>query len=145
MTAMPATNRMGVRNDDPRKLRELLARSAAMASEHGVASVLVGLGAEEGDLLFPDFVDFVESELRVEDGLFRMTRERALVVLSDVGLETAREVLERLLLGFAERASLAEPPRYVLRCLGVESGTRELAVKDVLPALFAPPEEDVAH
>jgi hypothetical protein len=138
MTAMPLSDGMGSRNDDPRKLRELLSRSAALASEHSVGSVLVGMAAEEGDVHFPDFVDFVESELRVEDRMFRMTRERAVLCLADIGTETAREVLARLLRGFTEQASHAESPRYQLHFLGVEPGTRVLAVKDVLPALFAP-------
>jgi hypothetical protein len=144
MTAMPATGGMGSRNDDLRKLRELLARSAMLASEHHVPSVLVGMAAEEGDLLFPDFVDFVESELRVEDGLFRLTRERAVLCLSDVAVATARDVLERLLRGFAEQGSHAAPPRYALRYLGVDPGTLALPVKDVLPTLFPSPDEQPA-
>ena len=40
--------------DDPRKLRELLARSESLASDHGLPSVIMGLAGHEGDLLLPD-------------------------------------------------------------------------------------------
>ena len=44
-------------NDDPRKLRSLLERASALASEYKVTSVMVGLASERGDLRFPDFID----------------------------------------------------------------------------------------
>lgn len=145
MAAMAVTDDTGSRNDDPRKLRDLLERTATLARDHGLPSALVGVAAPEGEALFPDFVDFLESELRVEDGLFRMTRERAVVCLADVDVDRAREVMERLQLGFAEQTARLEPPHYALRYVGVDPGTRSLPVKDVLPALFAPLDCDAPH
>ena len=59
----------GSQYDDPRKLRELLDKAASLASDHALTSVVVGLGGREGDLMFPELVDFVESALRVDDGV----------------------------------------------------------------------------
>ena len=68
-------------NDDPLKLISLLARVSELASEHSVPSVLAGLCCETGNLEFPGFIDYLESTLRVEDAIFRMTRERSVVQL----------------------------------------------------------------
>jgi hypothetical protein len=123
--------------DDPRRLRDILARTQALAAEHAVPSVVVGFAAREGDRLFPDFVAFVESELRVEDSVFRLTRERALLFLADVGQEQARAVVDRLLAGFQrEFPALAALP-FQVRLFEVAPGGEELSVKQVLPAIFA--------
>jgi hypothetical protein len=135
MDAMP---RSPTSADDPRRLREVLARAQSLAAEHAVPTVVVGFAAPEGDRLFPDFVAFVESELRVEDAVFRLTRERALLFLTDVAAEQARAVVERLLAGFEGEFPAVAGARIAVRYLDVEPGTAELSVKRVLPALFAP-------
>ena len=90
----PMTGQM---NDDPRRLRSLLDRARDLAREHAVPSVMLGLTARTGDLNFPEFVAFLQSALRVEDAIFRMTRERAVVHLADLELEKAREVAQEQL------------------------------------------------
>lgn len=134
-------------SDDPLRLREVLARTAMLASEHRVPSVIVGFAAGEGDRLFPDFVAFVESELRVEDSVFRLTRDRALLFLTDVEPEQSRAIVERLIAGFrrefptAAHAQGADDlgwPRLRVRYYEVPRGTLDLTVKQVLPAIFAP-------
>ena len=64
----------GDRNDDPRKLTRMIARVSDLAESHSVSSVVVGIAAPEGDLLFPEYLNYLESALRVEDQIFRMTR-----------------------------------------------------------------------
>jgi hypothetical protein len=123
--------------DDPRRLRDVLARTRALASEHAVSSVVVGFAAEEGSLLFPDFLVFLESELRVEDQIFRLTRERALAVLRDVGIDAARSVVERLCESFEREFPTSDRLPVTIRYLEVPPGTSELSVKQVLPAVFA--------
>lgn len=133
-------------SDDPLRLREVLARTATLASEHRVPSVIVGFAAGEGDRLFPDFVAFVESELRVEDSVFRLTRDRALLFLTDVDLAQARAVVERLVAGFQREfpmaprmpSGLVGGPTIRIRYYDVPRGTLDLTVKQVLPAIFAP-------
>lgn len=130
---------MPISSDDPRKLREVLARTQLLAAEHDVRSVVVGFAAREGSLLFPDFLAFLESELRVEDQIFRLTRERALLFLRDVGTEQARAVVERLRESFEREFPSPEPMRIAIRYLEVPPGSRELSVKRVLPAVFGAP------
>ncbi len=125
-------------SDDPFRLRDFLARAATLASGHDVASVLVGLAAADGDRLFPDLVSFIESELRVEDAVFRLTRDRALLILADVAPEQARSVVERLVHGFQREFPAADAPGVRIRYFDVAPGTVELSVKQVLPELFAP-------
>jgi hypothetical protein len=126
-------------NDDPRRLRELLGRAARLASSHDVGSVVVGVAGRDGDVLFPEVVDFIESALRVDDAIFRMTRERAVLMLVDVDRSEAEEIVGRLLGGFRERFAVACDPDLSLAYFEVRPGTAELTVKQVLPALFAPP------
>lgn len=125
-------------NDDPRKLSALVARVCELASEHEIPSVLAGLAAEEGDLVFPEYVHFLRSALRVEDGIFRMTRERAVVHLADVDPRRAEEVLERLAGDFCEEFPALRRPNFQLRMLEVKAGAGEVRVKDVLTHIFAP-------
>ena len=40
-------------NDDPRKLSAMIARVSELADTHSVSSVVVGVAADEGNLLFP--------------------------------------------------------------------------------------------
>lgn len=131
--------------DDPRKLRSLIDRAAELASEHAIPSVVVGLGAREGDLQFPEFVEFVESALRVEDGIFRMTRERAVLHLADVESVRAREIVDRLLEDFGERFSSVEIPRFAVRLFEVQPGGGGISVREVLTEIFAPGEAPLLH
>jgi len=125
-------------NDDPRKLRGLIERAGELARCHSVSSVMVGLAAPEGDLLFPEFVDFLRSALRVEDAIFRMTRERAVLHLADIDREQAREVLDRLLADYAEEFPSSSPPVFEMRVYDVTpGGAEQLSVKAVLKVIFA--------
>jgi len=126
-------------NDDPRRLRSLLTRASELASEHSVPSVLVGLKAQRGDLSFPDFIDYLKAVLRVEDAIFRMTRERVVVHLADVDGNQTREVLERLIADFNDQYPSMEDADFDVRCVEVKPGLVELSVKDVLTELFTPP------
>ena len=103
------------RNHDPLRLRELLGRAESLASQHALSSVVVGMAGLEGDLIFPEIVDYVESALRVDDAIFRLTRERAVLVLADVDRRRAEEIVGRLLSGFCEQYAQtvgpADPPR----------------------------------
>ena len=126
----------GDRNDDPRKLTQMLMRVSDLAESHSVHSVVVGIAAPEGDLLFPDYVNYLESALRVEDQIFRMTRERAVLYLSDVDATCAAEVLVRLFSEFCEEFPSAQSPEFEQRMLEVRPGTGELSVKDVLTSVF---------
>lgn len=125
-------------SDDPLRLRDVLARVATLASEHRVPSVIVGFAASEGDRLFPEFVAYVESELRVEDSVFRLTRDRALLLLADLAPDAARAVVERLLAGFQREFPAAGGPLIRIRYFEVPRGTLDLTVKQLLPELFAP-------
>ena len=128
----------GESNDDPRKLSAMIARASELATEHAVSSVLAGLAAEEGDLAFPEYVHYLQSALRVEDRIFRMTRERAVVLLADVDPARAQEVLERLAVEFAEEFPAMRRPNFSLRLLEVKPGAADVRVKDVLTRIFAP-------
>ena len=123
-------------SDDPRRLRDLLARSRELADRHTVPSVVAGLSAREGDLLVPEVIDFVESALRVEDAVFRMTRERAVLFLTDVDRDQAQRILTRVLGDFRERFPAAGGPEIELGFFEVLPETRGLGLKEVLPAVF---------
>ncbi len=125
-------------NDDPRKLSALIARVSELAGQHDVSSVVAGLAAEEGDLVFPEYIHFLQSALRVEDGIFRMTRERAVIHLADVDARRAEEVLERLAGDFCQEFPAMRRPTFQLRMLEVKPGSSEVRVKDVLTRVFAP-------
>lgn len=124
--------------DDPRRLRELLGRAWSLASEHELSSVVVGAAGAEGDLLFPEVIDFFESALRVDDAIFRMTRERAILVLADVDRARAEEIVERMVNEFRERFTAAVDPEIALGYFEVEPSMDDLSVKQVLPAVFDP-------
>jgi hypothetical protein len=128
----------GSRNDDPRKLRDMLGRAEGLASEHALHSVMVGVAGQEGDLLVPELLDFFESQLRMDDSIFRMTRERAVLLLADVDAARAREIIERLVTSFLERFTPASDPEIHVGYFEVTPDTRQLTVKQVLPALFLP-------
>jgi len=123
-------------NDDPRKLRELIHKAASYASEYDVTSVMVGISGTEGDLLFPEMVDFVGSALRVDDGIFRMTRERAVFLLADANRERAEEIMERVMVDFRESFTPSQEQRISFGYFEVTPQMPDLAVRDVLPVLF---------
>jgi len=124
--------------DDPRQIREHLLRSCHLARTHGLPSVVVGLAGAEGDLLAPELIDYLESALRVEDAIFRMTRERAVLFLADVNRAQAEGIVARLVHEFSERFPAASLPEVSLGYFQVDPGSSELLVRDVLPAVFPP-------
>jgi GGDEF domain-containing protein len=124
-------------NDDPRRLRILLTRALDLARSHNLPSVVMGLAAAEGDLIFPEFVDFLQSALRVEDGIFRMTRERIVVYLADIDRTQAQEVLDRLIADFCEEYPAVECPAFEARFFEVKPGSSSLRVRDVLTEIFS--------
>jgi len=124
------------RYDDPRKLRAMLDRAASLACDHSLKCVVVGLAAAEGDLIFPELVSFIESALRVDDAIFRMTRERAVLVLADADRARAQEIVERLVGDFRERFPSAQEPSLSLGYYEVTHTTRSVTAKEILPAVF---------
>ena len=78
----------------------------------------------------------MESELRVEDSIFRMTRERAMLLLADVDKPQAKSIVDRLVMGFRERFPTASGPGLSLAYYEVLPGCGELLAKDVLPSVF---------
>jgi hypothetical protein len=124
-------------NDDPRRLRTLLDRACSLAREHAVPSVMLGLAGREGDSSFPEFVVFLQSALRVEDSIFRMTRERAVVHLADLDRARAEEVFQRLLADFCNEFPSQFEPDFAVRFYEVRPGTSSVRVKDLLTEIFA--------
>jgi len=127
------------RYDDPRKLRDLVQKASDLANAYDLKSVMVGMTGAEGDLVFPEIVDYVVSALRIDDGIFRMTRERAVFFLADADRARAEEIMERLLHGFQERFTSAQEQRVSLAYFEVTPGMNGLSVRDVLPSLFSGP------
>jgi GGDEF domain-containing protein len=125
--------------DDPRRLREILDRALNLALRHSLTSVLVGLGGDEGDPLFPEIVGYVESGLRVDDSVFRMTHERVILLLTDVDVAGAESIVSRLAEEFAERFPAAAAARLEVHCFEVAPSSLELTLKQVLPLLFPGP------
>ena len=122
--------------EDPRRLREMMARAETLAREHGLRSVVVGLAGLDGDREFPEIIDYIESALRVDDHLFRLTRDRAVLLLTDVDLEGAGSIVQRLLVEYRERyPSLSEPTVGVGR-YEVGPDCDDASIKQVLPRLF---------
>ena len=136
MVAMPLSP---TRNDDPRKLRDLIQRVSNLACEHQLTSVVVGMSGLESDLLFPEVVDFVGSALRVDDAIFRMTRNRAVFFLADADEMQASEIMQRVLSGFHERFAATQKSMVSLTYFEVTPQATDVSVKQVLPVLFAPP------
>lgn len=124
--------------DDPRQLRELIARTQERGVRHELTSVVAGFAAPEGDLLFPDFVAYVESELRVEDAIFRLTRERALLFLTDVCEAQAAEIVGRLEEGFRNDFPTLRDNQIRIRFFEIAPKGNPLSVRDVLPEVFGP-------
>ncbi len=128
-------------NDDPRKLRGLLDKVVTLAEDHQLTSVLVGMSGVEGDLQFPDLVDFIASTLRVDDAIFRMTRTRVVFFLSDSDRERAQEIMERVIGDFNAQFTPVDSPAVALSYFAVGPGTEDPTLKSILPALFASPTE----
>jgi len=125
-------------SDDPRKLRTLFERAASLAGLHDVPSVMAGLTADPADRCFVDFVDFLESALRVEDGIFRLTRDRVVLHLADVEQKQAAEVLDRLLARFQQEFPQLTETAFRTRYAEVSPGGDEPTIKEILPTLFVP-------
>ena len=124
---------------DPRRLRELMERAELLLREHGLRSVVVGLAGFEGDSLFPEIVDYIESALRVDDSVFRLTRERVVLLLTDVDTDKASGIVHRLLGEFRENFPSPIEPAVGLGFFEVAPGVVDVSVKAVLPTLFATP------
>ena len=129
-----------ISSQDPRRLRELMDRAGTLAREHGLRSVIVGLSGFEGDTAFPEIVDYIESALRVDDSVFRMTRERAVLLLTDVDAAGATGILERLIGEFREHFPRTTDPAVGVGTFEVGPDTGEVSVKRVLPTLFETPQ-----
>jgi hypothetical protein len=142
MDAMPLNDS---RVDDPRRLRELIQKAARLASIYDVPSVMVGMSGIEGDLMFPEMVDYVASALRIDDGIFRMTRERVIFFIADADRPRAEEIMQRLLVGFREHFTPSQEERVTFGYFEVEPGMGGLTVRKVLPALFASAPPPVAY
>ena len=136
---MVETSMSGQVNDDPRKLSAMIARAGDLAESHEVASVVVGLVAQPGDGRFPEYVDYLQGALRVEDAIFRMTRERAVVHLADCTEEQARKVLGRIAGEFQSEFPSLSALDFIERYIAVKPGDEKPRVKDVLTRIFAPP------
>ena len=121
---------------DPRRLRELMDRMAGLAQEHGVGSVVAGVAGRDGDPQISEFMNFVESALRIEDTIFRMTRERSVLFLTDVTRAQGEEVVDRLLQSFAEQTAAPKPPAVSLGFATIEPGGDLPLLRDVLLAAF---------
>lgn len=131
-----AARREAAAKSDPRRLRELMDKTTALAEEHEVDTIVVGVAGRDGDPQIPEFMDFVESALRMEDSIFRMTRERSVLFLSDVDSDRARGIVERLLENFAEQVALPRPPAVALGFSRVPAGPRPPQLRDVLLEAF---------
>jgi hypothetical protein len=127
------------KTDDPRRLRDLLGRAQELAAQHDMCSVLVGLSGFEGDVDFPEIVDFIVSALRIDDAVFRMTRERAILLLTDVDESRATEIVSRLLWDYRERFPSLSEPAVGTGFFEVGPRSGPVAVRDVLPQIFASP------
>ncbi len=135
MVAMPLNE---PQNDDPRKLRALLNKVVSLADDHRLTSVLVGMSGPEGELIFPELIDFVGSALRIDDAIFRMTRNRAVLFLADADRERAEEIMVRVIDDFTEQFATAESPPVGISYFEVAPGMEGLTLKAILPRLFAP-------
>ena len=121
---------------DPRRLRGMMDRASDLARGHQVTSVFVGIAGREGDLLAPEFIDFVESALRMEDAIFRLIRERAVVLLTDADRDRAEEIFERLRGDFAARFGSPMEFKVELGYFQVSGQGGHATAKVVLPAIF---------
>jgi GGDEF domain-containing protein len=89
-------------------------------------------------LIFPEVVDFVGSALRIDDAIFRMTRNRAVLFLADADRERAEEIMVRVIDAFTEQYATVERPAVGISYFEVAPGTQDVTLKAILPRLFAP-------
>lgn len=122
---------------DPRRLRALMDRAFFLIREHQVGSAFIGVAGPEGDLLVPEFISYLESALRVEDGVFVLTRERAVLLLTDVTAESAQQVVERLREDFSSRFPSAHDLEVWIRYVEVSADSERPTAKVILPVLFS--------
>jgi hypothetical protein len=134
MAAMATTQSLA--KHDPRRLRGMMERASDLARAHHVTSVFVGIAGREGDLLAPEFIDFVESALRMEDAIFRLIRERAVVLLTDADRSQAEEIFGRLCGDFAARFGSSAEFEVELGYFQVDGHGGHATAKMVLPAIF---------
>ena len=139
MAAMAPTHSLP--KHDPRRLRGMMDRASDLARCHQVTSVFVGIAGREGDLLAPEFIDFVEGALRMEDAIFRLIRERAVVLLADADREQAEGIFRRLCGDFGARFAPSTEFEVELRYFQVDGRGGHATAKEVLPAIFGPSQE----
>jgi hypothetical protein len=125
--------------NDPRRLRGHLLKLRDLAWQYSITSVVVGMGGFESDQLYPEIVDFVESALRVDDAMMRITRERTVLFLADVDQSRAEAIMQRILFDFRERFPAVAEPAVSLGYFEVTPELQDVSVKKVLPAVFAAP------
>ncbi len=113
-------------------------RAADLIREHQLHGVFVGIAGKEGDLLAPEFIAFVESALRVEDLVFSMTRERAVLLLTDVTEAQAESILTRVCGDFRDRFPTTTELDIQLCLYEVGPGSVHPTAKEILPRLFSP-------
>ncbi|MAE95698.1 MAG: hypothetical protein CL910_13665 [Deltaproteobacteria bacterium] len=123
---------------DPRYLRGLFDRATDLAQSHDMTSVFVGIAGDEADLLAPEFIDYVESALRVEDSVFRLLRGRAVLLLTDVTQERAASVLGRIRDDFVSRFAPRDGFEVQLGYYQVEGAQKVALAKEILPIIFDP-------
>lgn len=123
---------------DPRFLRAMIDRASLLLHEHDIPSVFVGIAGREGDLMAPEFIDYVESALRVEDGVFRILRERAVLMLADVDRDSAERIMQRLTQDFGARFAPRDAPRIDFGFAEVTHASPLSTAKEILPVLFEP-------
>jgi hypothetical protein len=126
---------------DPRRLRGMMERASDLARVHHVTSVFVGIAGREGDFLAPEFIDFVESELRMEDAVFRLIRERAVVLLTDVHRAQAEEIFKRLSTDFLAQFGSSAEFEVEFGYFQIDGHGGHATAKVVLPAIFNAEEE----
>lgn len=128
--------RRSMRPEDPRRLRVLLDRGLELSQAHGLTTVVVGLAGQEGDLLLPELLDYIQSALRIEDSIHRITRERAVLFLADVSRTQVEAILDRLRVEFGERFPTTKGPDLSIACYEIRPGGDPPTLKEVLPAVF---------
>ena len=135
MTTLQSRSEAG----DPRRLRGHLLKLRDLAWEYSITSAVVGMAGFESDPLYPEIVDFVESALRVDDAMMRLTRERTVLFLADVDQSRAEAIMQRILFDFRERFPAVAEPAVSLGYFEVTPELQDVSVKKVLPAVFTAP------
>ena len=121
---------------DPRRLRSMMGRINRLINEDQLSCVVVGFAGREGELLIPELIDFIESALRMEDSIFRLTRERAVLFLADIDEAGASAIMQRIIEDFGQRFPAAEPPHIKLGYHELSPAHGETSLKEVLPMVF---------